>query len=311
MKDAQKPDHVSLSVLINRLRDGHYVIPDFQRDFEWVPRDINALMSSIFRDYYIGSLLLWRGTTDNFTSLACEPISGFDGTQNPMHIVLDGQQRLTAMYYAFMAPDVPAPNRSNRNLFFIRVDKFMEESYDEAFEYDWRNRGLRLLSDRNRQFSSHMFPLALFGSGGWDLSNWLQDYERFWQERSTESERLDGDSANRFAQNAAAFGKHIKEISEQYQISYIELDRSLELEKVCDIFTQINSRGIRLDVFDLLNALLRPKGLQLRLDLWRVAAPRLDFIDTSRMNVYVLQVMSILCQAYCSPKYLYYLLQVN
>ena len=41
------------------------------------------------------------------------------------------------------------------------------------------------------------------------------------------------------------------------------LDQELEVDKVCDIFTQINSRGIRLDVFDLVNALLRPKGLQL------------------------------------------------
>jgi hypothetical protein len=31
-------------------------------------------------------------------------------------------------------------------------------------------------------------------------------------------------------------------------------------------------------------------------------------VQTERMNVYILQVMSILRQAYCSPKYLYYLL---
>src|SRR5262249_54172452 len=55
------------------------------------------------------------------------------------------------------------------------------------------------------------------------------------------------------------------------------------------------------------NALLKPKGLQLK-HLWREAAQRLDFVDTERMNVYVLQVMSVLRQAYCSPKYLYYLL---
>ena len=60
-------------------------------------------------------------------------------------------------------------------------------------------------------------------------------------------------------------------------------------------------------MFDLINALLKPKGLQLKY-LWREAAPRLDFVDTERMNVYILQVMSILRQAYCSPKYLYYLL---
>ena len=94
---------------------------------------------------------------------------------------------------------------------------------------------------------------------------------------------------------------------EQYQVAYIELDRELELDKVCDIFTQINSRGIRLDVFDLINALLRPRGLQLR-HMWREVSPRLNFVNSDRMNVYLLQVMSILRQAYCSPKYLYYLL---
>jgi hypothetical protein len=96
-------------------------------------------------------------------------------------------------------------------------------------------------------------------------------------------------------------------ITEQYQISYIELDRDLALDKVCDIFTRINSKGIRLDVFDLINALLKPRGLQLK-HLWRSAAPSLAFVETDRMNRYVLQVMSILRQAYCSPKYLYYLL---
>ena len=42
--------------------------------------------------------------------------------------------------------------------------------------------------------------------------------------------------------------------------------------------------------------------------MWRKAQVRLEFIDTQKMNVYILQVMSILRQAYCSPKYLYFLL---
>ena len=73
MKDSQKPDHVSLDNMVSRLRDGRYVIPDFQRNFEWEPWDINALMRSIFRDYYIGSLLLWKGKKENFEALCCEP----------------------------------------------------------------------------------------------------------------------------------------------------------------------------------------------------------------------------------------------
>ena len=30
MKDSQKPDHVSLANMAGRLREGRYVIPDFQ-----------------------------------------------------------------------------------------------------------------------------------------------------------------------------------------------------------------------------------------------------------------------------------------
>ena len=60
--------------------------------------------------------------------------------------------------------------------------------------------------------------------------------------------RANGDSAvaqqaEINATNAKAFGEHLKGITNQYQISYIELDQDLELDKVCDIFTQINSRG--------------------------------------------------------------------
>ena len=311
MRDVQKPDHVSLTTLIGRLKEGRFVIPDFQREFEWEPGDIRDLMRSIFLDYFIGSLLIWKGKKETFTALACEPIYGYQGNGNREHIVLDGQQRLTAMYYAFLAPAVPAPRRANRFLYFIRVDRFVEEAYDEAFEYDWTRRGEKLLADQNAQFDAHMFPLPVVGKGGWELGNWVQGYERFWRDREAAA-REAGDvsaagAADRHAENARAFGEHLKGITEGYQIAYIELDRDLELDKVCDIFTQINSKGIRLDVFDLINALLKPKGLQLK-HLWREAAGRLDFVDTDRMNVYILQVMSILRQAYCSPKYLYYLL---
>ena len=136
--------------------------------------DINELMRSIFRDYYIGSLLLWKGKDENFEALSCEAIYGFEGSDGRTDIVLDGQQRLTAMYYAFMAPDKPAPKRRNRFLYFIRVDHFMAEAYDDAFIYDWTRGGVNLLSDRTRQFETHMFPLSIVGAGGWELPNWVQ-----------------------------------------------------------------------------------------------------------------------------------------
>ncbi len=322
MKDAQKPDHVSLNNLISRLKEGRFVIPDFQREFEWKPWDIKDLMRSIFLDYYIGSLLLWKGKRNNFQALSCEIIYGFQDTTgqhpwnygdgHPEYIVLDGQQRLTAMYYAFIAPNVPLPNRANRAVYFVHVEKFMEEQYDEAFQYDWLSRRFsKIMNNREVQYAEHIFPLSVIGAGGWDLPNWVQGYEEYWKTAALEAQSA-GDTvtaeiAKLHTENAKNFGEHLKGITEEYQIAYIELDRDIAVDKVCDIFTQINSRGIRLDVFDLINALLKPKGLQLK-HMWREAAHRMEFVETEKMNVYILQVMSILRQSYCSPKYLYYLL---
>ena len=175
MKNAQNPDHVSLGTLLTWLKDGRYAIPDFQREFEWAPWDIRDLVRSIFLDYYIGSLLLWKGKQENFTALSCEPIYGFTGAERRDYIVLDGQQRLTAMYYAFVGPDMRLPNRSSRAHYLVRIDRFMAEEYDEAFAYEWASKHLdKRLADRDILYADHIFPCAVIGSGGFTLPNWLQ-----------------------------------------------------------------------------------------------------------------------------------------
>ena len=311
MKDAQKPDHISLNNLIGRLDEGRFVIPDFQREFEWKPWDIRDLLRSIFLDYYIGSLLLWKGKNENFKALSCEPIYGAKPEATPEYIVLDGQQRLTAMYYAFLAPNINLPSRSNRYFFSIRINRFMAEEYDLAFEYDWSKRWTQLIEDRPTQYAEHIFPLSVVGHGSFKFFKWIEGYQQFWRDAAAlakqEQREDEVKQAALHADNAMKFGEYVQGIAEGYQISYIELDVQLEIDKVCDIFTQINSKGVQLDTFDLMNAMLKPKDLQLK-KMWREASPRLEFVETDKMDVYILQVMSILRQGYCSPKYQYFLL---
>ena len=308
MRNAPQSDHSSLGEMIVDLRKGRFAIPDFQRQFVWEPSDIQELLRSIFRDYYIGNLLLWKAIPRRFDEFSCKPITGYpDDHGDLQYIVLDGQQRLSAIYYAFMAPDIPAPKRSSRYLYFIDIERFQKEDFEAAFPYEWTKRGINLLNDRQDQYRNHRFPVSILGETPGILSNWLQGYKDFWVEQESGSETNEDLSVAQTAvQNAEDFAEHIWGIRDSYKISYIALDQNLEPDKVCDIFTKINKTGVRLDIFDLLNALLRPKEIRLS-HLWDDAKDRLEFIKTERKNVYVLQVMSLIKQGLCSPQYLYYL----
>jgi hypothetical protein len=68
-------------------------IPEFQRDFVWDPDQVKLLAESLYRDYPVGSLLLWD-------SAAYQEAKTAQGTQASLWIV-DGQQRTTALCLLF------------------------------------------------------------------------------------------------------------------------------------------------------------------------------------------------------------------
>jgi len=299
MKNIETPDKKHLEAIINDLRDGKYGIPNFQRDFEWNPWEVNDLIKSIFEDYYIGTLLLWRASKENIDYLSCKPIWGAQETRYE-HIILDGQQRLSALYYAFFAPSINFPNRKSRYYYCINIDKLLNEDYEEAFEYQISSKKIdKLMTDDQELFKQKLFPLSLFGQTSHKWARWLDRYEDFWsQEGDPEKARQEKEKLEDIFES----------IRNEYYISFIELDREIEVEKVCDIFQRINSTGLDLNIFDLLNAILTPKNIHLK-SMWQDSVNDLNdrLPDPDKGKVYILQTMSILKQGYCAPKYLYYL----
>jgi hypothetical protein len=113
----------------------------------------------------------------------------------------------------------------------------MAEEYDKAFGYDWLTRYWAIvLGDKEAQFASHLFPFSVIGATGWELPNWVQGYETYWKNKATEGESAGDPRLAKLAQshaaNAKAFGEHLQGITGEYQVSYIELDKDLEVDKV-------------------------------------------------------------------------------
>ena len=310
MKNVQKPEKIHLGKLITEIGKGRFVIPDFQREFDWQPWDVRDLVKSIFMDYYIGTLLLWEGNKENYRKLGCAKLYAFDKEDDPEFIVLDGQQRLSALHYAFFQPDVKFRNRKNPIYFFIRLKELLDENYEEAFFYYSRTMYYdELVGDVKLQYENHIFPLGIMQQGSWGIDDWIKGYRDYWNDKSELEDNIEKKEELEASAAAAIEVRNIfSDLLNNYQVSYISLAKELPLNKVCDIFTHINSKGKPLDTFDLLNSITRKEDIYLK-DMYRGASKELDDLSYPGFEIksQILMVMSILKQNYCSPKYLYYL----
>lgn len=85
--------------LVDKIWDGNIKIPDFQRPFVWDYEQVVKLLDSIYNDYPVGSILLWK-TKEKLNSL--RNIGGIKlpekDAEDPINYVLDGQQRLSSLF---------------------------------------------------------------------------------------------------------------------------------------------------------------------------------------------------------------------
>ncbi|WP_328342090.1 GmrSD restriction endonuclease domain-containing protein [Micromonospora sp. NBC_00421] len=146
-------DHLSIQSAIDRLIDGTIRVPGFQRKFVWPPQRSALLMDSIYKQFPVGSILLWRTSErlkrENQLGTFVLPPPDKD---YPVDYVLDGQQRLTAIFTAFQRSLVPA---------VTDPDSWLPIYYDFAALDDVQDSRFVALADDQVDTERH-FPLAAF-----------------------------------------------------------------------------------------------------------------------------------------------------
>src|SRR5262245_45153312 len=97
-----QPLTVKLDKLITRIESGDIKIPAFQRGFVWTQEQVIELLDSIYRNYPVGSVLLWS-SLEKLKS--ARNVAGFEipdvPPEYPVNYVLDGQQRISTIYGVF------------------------------------------------------------------------------------------------------------------------------------------------------------------------------------------------------------------
>jgi len=88
-------------------RERELLLPNFQRGFEWAPRDQAALGASVLLGIPSGALLLLRGSVEEFSAKALgekDALQASDITATACTFLLDGQQRLSSLRQVFGDP---------------------------------------------------------------------------------------------------------------------------------------------------------------------------------------------------------------
>lgn len=101
-----QPQVVDLPKLLADVRGGHIQVPRFQRPFVWEDERRVELLRSLRAGIPIGSLLVWRTSQNRlrcFDRIAGVKIPESEAGQTVSYL-LDGHQRLTTLFAAFVAP---------------------------------------------------------------------------------------------------------------------------------------------------------------------------------------------------------------
>ena len=97
---------VPLGQLLQQAEQGELQLPDFQRSWVWDDQHIVSLLASISLSFPIGAVMtLATGNPEvKFRPRLLEGVR-LDSPNDPGLLLLDGQQRLTSLYYALRSRD--------------------------------------------------------------------------------------------------------------------------------------------------------------------------------------------------------------
>ncbi len=203
-------NNVSVSTLLGYVKDGTIAIPEIQRPFVWDTTQVRDLIDSLYREYPVGYIITWKSPDVKLK----------DGTSSEgKQILIDGQQRVTALTAALLGQEVLDDNYKKRKIkiaFNIQTEEFQTNNPAIEKQEEWIS----------------------------DISEFMRDDFNSFDFISEYSKKFDIDA--NIVSNRVTKLRSIKNVS----IGRIELGSALDIDVVTEIFVRINSKGVVLSQAD-------------------------------------------------------------
>jgi hypothetical protein len=252
-----KANPENLLAIVGNAFNAEVVIPEFQRSFVWGRENIEELLVSILQNYFIGTFLMLDTSVDRPIS-PFRPVEGLNEVSSArpdqhgsVRIVLDGQQRVTSLFYVLYEPSIPLKGASNPYRFYFRIDLALDGSdlEDAAIGVSLADRRrLNELDNLVREYRAVRFSL-------------FRDSSAFYRWLYSEQQCL------KDPEHRAAMEVFYHRFAD-FMIPVVDLSRETRKDNIVNIFERINRTGVSLSLFDLAVARVYTKGIKLR-DLWR------------------------------------------
>lgn len=243
---------ITIKEAVGNIHKKYYLLPAIQREFVWEPQQIIRLFDSLMRGYPIGSFLFWQVGKDKIGDFQFyEFIRDYherDNTHNPkanitgeegVVSILDGQQRLTAIYIALKgtySSKLYRKKAKNDNAFPKKKLYLNILGYGNDFDlkYDFQF----LTEEESLQNDEKHFWFEIGKILEYESLQGIYAYLR--ENKLLESEFAEKCLCNLF------------ELITSKKIINYYLETSQELDKVLNIFIRVNSGGTILSYSDLL-----------------------------------------------------------
>lgn len=230
MAQVFKTTDYTIGKLMDDIEIGDIALPDIQRPFVWYKKisKVRDLFDSIYRGYPIGYLLFWENANrSDYKNI------GFDEKKRkiPRFLIIDGQQRLTALFAVMKNQEVLTPDYERKNI------KIAFKPLDSTFKVG------DAATDRDPEYIA---DLSSLWSGEGDFAIISSFIANLKEKREISKEEEKTISSN--IQSLININK--------YPLTALEIAPNLEEEIVSDIFVRINSQGVSLTQADFILTLL-------------------------------------------------------
>lgn len=205
----------SVSAILGFIEAGEFVIPEIQRPFVWKRSQVRDLIDSLYNGYPTGYIITWKNPD----------VKTKEGiTANGKHVLIDGQQRITALMAAIAGIEV-LDEDFNKDRIKIAFNPLTE---DDSKRF--------AVQDASHLKDKKWIPdIAVLFKNDFDPFEFVPKY-------CSENDGVKANDVN----NAIT---KLKGIANR-QIGVIELDHSLGIDEVTEIFIRINSKGTALGQSD-------------------------------------------------------------